>query len=170
MGFMDFMFGKQGEMNQVSTQTGGQQDLLSQLMAGLSGGGFGGGPMGAGMEGLFKLLSGDTEAFEAPLMRNFEENLIPGIAERFSGLGSGAQGSSAFSQGLSSAAGGLTEQLGAMRGGLQQQGMSQLMQMLQTGLGTQSFENVYKPPTQGFAQGMSGGIGSFLGNKLFGGF
>jgi hypothetical protein len=170
MSLSDFLFGKKGEMQQVPTMTGGQSDLLNQLLGGLTGGGFGGGTTGAGMEGLFKLLSGDTEAFEAPLMRQFQESTIPGIAERFSGLGAGAQGSSAFSQGLSSAGAGLSEQLGSMRGGLQQQGLSQLMNMMNMGLGTKSFENVYKPPTQGFMQGMSGGIGSFLGNKLFGGF
>ena len=170
MGLMNFLFGKKGEMEQHSTMSGGQQDLLSQLLGGLSGGATGGGAMGSGMEFLQNLLGGDTSQFKAPLMRQFNEEIVPGLSERFTGMGEGAQRSGAFAQSLGKAGAGLSENLGAMRGQLQMQGLGQLGQMMGQGLGTRSFENVYRPETTGFIGGMAPGIGAALGTAATGGF
>jgi hypothetical protein len=63
----------------------------------------------------------------------FQTQTVPGLAERFTSLGSGAQRSSAFQGALGQAGAGLEEGLGALRSqyGLQQQGLNQnLLQML----------------------------------------
>ena len=61
-----------------------------------------------------------TQQFAAPYMRQFNEQIVPQIAERFSGLG--AQRSSAFQQALGSAGGDLMERLAALKGNLGLQG------------------------------------------------
>lgn len=57
---------------------------------------------------------GDDSALMAPAMRRFQEQTIPGIAERFSGTGAGSQSSSAFQQSLGAAGASLQENLAKM--------------------------------------------------------
>jgi len=156
MGIMDWMFGKKEKMQQVPTMTGQQNDILSQFLSQLQSG-------GNGMDYFQKILSGDTSQFEKPLMRQFNEQTIPGLAERFSGMGAGSQQSSAFGQQMGQAGAGLMEQLGAMRGGLQMQAAGGLQNALGMGLGAKSFENIFRPATQGFIGSMAPGLGSGIG-------
>lgn len=158
--------GKAGEFKALPTMSGEQEALFKQLMGGLSGGNAGGGPMGSGMNFLQGILGGDTSKFEAPLMRQFNEQTIPGIAERFSGAGAGAQSSSAFGQQLGAAGAGLSENLGALRGGMQMQALGPLMQMLQMGMGTPTFQWQQMPGTQGAGGAMAPGIGKGIGSSL----
>src|SRR5271170_854763 len=69
----------------------------------------------AGSDWLMKLLSGDTSVFEQPLMDQFNQQIIPQIAERFGGIGAGS--SSALNQTLASAGSTLSSQIAALRGG-----------------------------------------------------
>jgi len=158
--------GKQGEMKALPTMSGGQQDLFQQLLSGLSGGNAGGGAMGSGMNFLQGILGGDTSKFEAPLMRQFNEQTVPGIAERFSGMGAGSQGSGAFGQQLGAAGAGLSENLGALRGGLQMQALSPLMEMLRMGVSTPTFQWQQMPGSQGAGSAMAPGIGQGIGKGL----
>lgn len=166
-GLSDSIFGKKESFEQMPTMDPQQMQLFQQLMSGLSGGGGGGGPMGQGMNFLQGILGGDTSKFEAPLMRQFNEQTVPGLAERFSGAGAGAQSSSAFGQQLGAAGAGLSENLGALRGGLQMQAMGPLMQMLQQAMGNRSFENIYRPSTPGFMGQMGQGFGQAAGMLPF---
>lgn len=164
MGLSNFLFGKKEQMMTPSLMTGGQSDLLQQLMGGLSGqGGIGGGPLGAGMQSLMDILGGGTEKFEQPLMRQFYESEVPKLAEMFGGAD--ALGSSGFQQSLGQAGAGLAERLGAMRGGLQNQAMGQLGSMMGQGLGAKQFQPMLRPETFGLmgqlGQGLGQGIGSF---------
>lgn len=63
---------------------------------------------------------GSEESFQQnvanPAIRNYEERIAPGIAERFSGLGAGAQSSSGFQNALASSGADLARQLGEFRG------------------------------------------------------
>ena len=102
-------------------------------------------------------------------MTQFYQKTIPGLAERFSGMGAGAQNSSAFQQSLGSAGAGLSEQLGALRGGLQMQGLGHLQGLLSQGLGTKSFESLYRPSTSGLFGAMAPGIGAGIGMEFGGG-
>jgi hypothetical protein len=68
---------------------------------------------------LQRMMSQDPqlmEQFEAPYRREFQEQTVPGIAERFTGLD--AQRSSAFQQTMGQAGASLMERLASLRGGL----------------------------------------------------
>ncbi|MCE5319403.1 MAG: hypothetical protein LLG04_18815 [Parachlamydia sp.] len=112
--------------------------------------------------------------FEAPYMRQFNEQVVPGISERFSGLG--AQRSSGFNQAMAQAGSGLSEQLAAMRANLgmqalapalsysqmpfQQQYMqgSQDLDRMRLGLGTPAFGYHVTDAQPGIGQGVSGSL------------
>lgn len=148
---------KPGQLGQVPTLTGPQQQLINQLLGGL------GGPLGSGLQNLQNILGGRPEAFEAfqaPARRQFEEEIIPGIAERFASQG--GLSSSGFQQTLGQAGERLTENLAAQRAGLQSQALGQLMGLL--GIGTQpQFENIYQPRSPGFGASFGAGLGQTLG-------
>lgn len=89
----------------------------------------------------------------------FEQQTVPSIAERFSALGSGAQGSSAFGQQLGAAGAGLESDLASQQAkfGQKQQGLAQQL----AGLGMQpSFETKIQPGSEGLIEK---GIGAYLG-------
>jgi hypothetical protein len=169
MAFWDFLVGKQhqAKTTQLPTMSPEQMNILNSMLSQMQG------PMSQGFGNLSQILSGSPEAFkafEAPAMRQFNEQIVPGIAERFSGIGSGAQGSSAFGQTLGQAGAGLSENLAAMRANLQQNAMGQLSNMLGMGLGARPFENVYQPAHRdyGLLGSMMPGIGAGIGGAIGG--
>jgi hypothetical protein len=121
--------------------------------------------------------------FEAPMMRQYEENTIPDLANRFAGMGTGgALGSTAFRNQAVREGSNLQANLAALRGGMQQQGVNQAlqygqapvqnyMQMLQQAL--QPTQNLYQPPSAGPFGGafssLLGGMGQGMANQGFGG-
>lgn len=127
--------------------------------------------------------------FEAPLQRQFQEQTVPDLANRFASMGSGGStGSTAFRNQLAREGSNLSTNIGALRGGLQQQGANQalqygqqpinnFMQMLQQALG-QGTQNTQTTATQGLfgpllgaaAGGAAGGYGQALGQKFAGQF
>ena len=159
-GGRDYMFGKEGGIEQASKFSPQQQQMFEQLMPLLQG------AQGEGMEWLQQILSGDEDAFakfEAPMKRQFEQETMPGIAERFAGAGShGSLSSSGLNQSMGQAGRELSESLAGLRGGLQQNAMSQLQGLM--GQGYQStFENMYRQPTTGLVGGMMQGAGQGFG-------
>lgn len=118
--FGEFLWGKKNKLKQKPTYTPEQQQFLNQIIGNLSNmdeNGF-----NQAMDYYKQLLQPGSEAeqaYTAPIMREFEEQTLPGIAERFAGAG--ALSSSGFGQALSSAGAGLQERLAQLRAGLQQQ-------------------------------------------------
>jgi hypothetical protein len=169
--FKEALFGTKGKFRTTPTTTPQQQALISQLISGL---GAGGGLLGTGLGAIGQQLGGGQEFIEqlqAPALRQFQEQIIPGLAERFSAAGSGAQGSSAFQQALGQAGAGLSEQLAAQRAGLgvqqQQQGLQGLLSLL--GLSQQpQFATAFQPGKQGALGGLLGGLGQGIGGALGG--
>jgi hypothetical protein len=158
LGLTELLFGKEAEQGQFSTMTPQQEQLLQMLTEGL---GDAGPEM---MNYLREMLSGDSQSFEnfsAPMMRQFEEETIPGIAERFGGMG--AQSSSGFQQSLGKAGAGLQENLAALKSQLQMQASGKISGLMGQGLGTKAFENYYMPAQPGMIQGMAQGIGQGMG-------
>lgn len=153
----EMLFGKKGKIKALPTLAPEQQQLLSQLLGGI------GSPLQAGLGNLTQLLSGDTEAFEAPAMRQFYEQIIPQIAERFTSMGAGSQGSGAFGQQLGAAGAGLAERLAMQRAGLQQQGLGQLQSLLGMGMTTPTFQWMGMPGTQGGLSPLASGFGTAFG-------
>ncbi len=154
---MSFFGGRQEQMQQVPTKTGGQMDLLSQILQSLGGGGQAGQGQQAALQNLIGMLTGSQEsfqAFEEPARRGFREQTIPDILERFSGAG--ARSSSGLQQTLAGAGRGLESDLAQQRGGMQKNAVMQLLANFlgqsQLGLGTQTFENIQRPAQQGLGQ------------------
>lgn len=140
------------------------------------------------------LLSPDSKAYEeqkAPMMREFQEQIMPGIAERFAGVG--GMSSSGFNQTAAQAGSSLEERLAALRSGLQMQGAQGLagvsqqqaglsalpyemqMQLAQlnqnryaTALGTPSFGFLQKPQSSAsrFGSAFAGGFGRAIPSAI----
>lgn len=181
MGFWDFMFGKKDKMKKVSNFDENQQqgwgDYWNNPIENSQ-------MYGAGSDYLQSILSQDPQAmknFERPFMENFEQNIAPGIAERFAGMGTGggASSSSALNNSLAQAGRGLQSDIAAMRSNLGMQasqiGLNYAQQPynnMQAGFQQRPFENVYQPGTQGFlsqaGKGIMTGIGYGVGGPMGG--
>jgi hypothetical protein len=157
-GIIDQIFGSKGNIEQAQNLSPEQQSALKQALSTLTG-------PGGGLEYYMNILGNNPEAFaalEAPMMRQFNEQIVPGLAERFSAVG--GQRSSAFPQALSQAGADLSERLSAQRHQLRGQAASNLLNI---GLGTRPFENIYmqgSPGLLGYAAqgaGMAAGAGAF---------
>lgn len=188
---MEMIFGNGDRNIQQSTLTGSQGGFLENLMQQLQQMSGGGGGMNQAMKTLMGFLDPNSEQyknFEAPYMQQFEQQTIPGLAEKFAGMGGGMGGglsSSGFGQALGAAGGNLQTQLAQMKSQMQRQAAGDLFgqynQMANQGLGTRAFENQYQPGStgllgnvvEGLAGGISGGaapgFGKAISNKLFGG-
>jgi len=159
-----------------STYGKGAQDILKQIQQ-FAQGGFGQGDIqqnqgyGQGQDWLNNLFGNDQgfwDKFEAPIQRNYEENTIPDLANRFASMGSGGSlGSTGFRNQATREAGNLNTNLAALRGGMQQQGVNQQLgyaqqpisnwqQMLQQAL--TPTQNTYQGPSTGFLGGILPGL------------
>lgn len=135
---------KKESFQQLPTLTPQQQSVLSQLLGNVQN------ALPPAFSYLQNLLQDNPESYndyEAPYMRQFNEQIVPGIAERFSGLGAGSQRSSAFQQALGQAGAGLSESLAGQRANLRQNSISQLQGFLGSGLRS-PFETAYMPAQQ----------------------
>ena len=186
----EFLFGKGDKNIQQGLLNGDQGSFLSQLFQQLGNMGGENGGMGNAMGLLQQYLDPNSDIyknFEQPYMNEFEQQTIPGIAERFAGLGGGMGGglqSGAFGQALSSAAGNLQSNLAQMKSGMQRNAIGDIFgqynQMANQGLGTRTFENQYQPGNTGLvgqvasgaAQGVTSGFGpalaNYAGKRFFG--
>ena len=166
MGFFDFLFGgtQPEQTKQISGLDPQQQQLFQQFLSQL------GGPMQQGIGNLSNILSGNPEAFkafEAPAMNQFNQQIVPGLAEKFSSLGSGAQGSSAFGQRLGQAGANLSQNLAGMRANMQSGAMDQLTRLF--GMGQQQHQQTFYTPEKkdyGFLGAMAPGIGAGVGAAM----
>lgn len=172
-------------MNKVPTMTKEQQSLMKRMnqMLGSQG------QLGKGYQGALglqqQLMDPSSEAvhqFSQPYMNQFEQQTVPGLAERFAGMGGmgGGLSSSGFGQSLGAAGGNLQAQLAQLKAGLGQNAAQSLMQ--QYGnlsgqmLGAQPFAYQQQAPSmaggmmQGWAQGGFGGFPSFGGVGSGGGY
>ena len=175
----DLFGGKQPEAEKLSTLSGTQNKMLKNILSNYRRGDYRleNQPLyQQGSEYLSNLLSDTPEAYEkfkAPMMTEFNEQIVPGIAERFAGMGAGSQSSSAFGQQMGAAGANLSERLGAMRSGLQMQGMQQALPYAQApgseafkwsslALGTKPFGYNIQGAQPGFGSQLAGGIGQAL--------
>jgi len=162
MAFLDFLFGKNEKLQEFPRYTKQQQDILNQLAGGAQ----------QQLPDVFNYLQGilgqspeAMQQFQAPALRQFKEEIIPSIAERFTKVG--AQGSSAFTQALGKAGAGLAENLASQRATLSSNAINQLLQLLSGGL-TQQSEQVFRPRSSGFLEDLlsysAPGVGQNIAN------
>lgn len=175
-GIFDFLFGSQDKFNKMSTMSPEQKQLFQQFIGllGGQGGQPGGGQMG--LEHFMQLLDPSSEAykkFEQPYLQQFEQQTIPGLAERFAGAGGGLGGglsSSGFGQALGAAGGNLQAQLAQMKTGMQSQAANSLLQQLQQALGQQTFAYGHQPASAGLFPNVLGQFAQGFGRSYGMGF
>lgn len=146
---------KPEQLKEFERFTPEQTDLLKSIQSILTGKGQQ--PSGGILGQLFSPEG--FEAYAAPARREFFESTVPGIAERFSSLGSGAQRSSAFQQQLAKAGEDLSTSLGELRSQQQKSLLGPLLgQIMQPRV-----DRIYQPPSptgvSQFLSGLTGGIG-----------
>lgn len=157
--FNEFLFGKKGKAKKLDTLTPDQQQLMKLITDSLAGG-----------EGALSDLFGqfDKSAFEEgvskPALQQFQDEILPQIQEKFS-FG-GQAGGSGFQRAGAKAATDLQAKLAQLMYDAQNQQKQNKLQGINQALGTRAFENIYKPGTEGAAQGFIKGIGNGLGNVL----
>lgn len=180
--FSEFLFGSPDKLKKVATGTKEQEGLHNNILAQAMGLSQGGGYDLANQ--YYNNFLGPNQAqafdqFSQPYMQQFEEQMLPQIAERFAGMG--ALSSSGFGQALGGAASGLQSQLAQLFSQLQSQAAgqqyNQYNQLSQQGLGYQPFAYQQKQGSGGFlapmlgaaATAMGGPIGGALGSAIGGG-
>lgn len=169
-GAMDLLTGTPEVRENVSTLRPEQEPLYNQLtQAGQQRGA--GGAFGDSADYYRNLLSDDSadfNSFAAPQMRQFNEDIIPGLAEQFAGMGSGGLSSSGFRNAAVGAGTDLSERLGAIRAQLRQQGAQGLQNIGQMGLQNFSQNMVTQPGTEGILAPALGAIGTAVGGPALG--
>ncbi len=162
---MSFWTGTPESFEQRSTLSPEQQGLYKQLLAAIQGQGAGGafGQSADYYRGLLGDNSEDFQAFAAPEQRRFQQETIPGLAEQFAGMGSGALSSSGFRNAAVNAGTDLSERLGAIRAQLRQQGAQGLAGLAQQGF-MPTTQNIHRPRQPGFLEQIAPGVGMALGS------
>lgn len=171
---MDFVFGSSDKMQKLDTGTKqqqqfGGQDLISLLQRMMQQGG------GLDLANQYdqSLLGQGPEAFNqfsAPYLQQFQEQMLPQIAERFAGAG--ALSSSGFGQAIGAGASNLQAQLAQLFSNLQagaagrQQG--QFQNLSQTGLNYQPFAYEKQAGNQGLLGTVGAGLLSATAGPLGG--
>lgn len=154
----------------VSTLRPEQEGLYNQLInSGQRSGA--GGAFGSSADYYRSLLgndSADFNAFAAPQLRQYNQDIIPGISEQFAGMGSGALSSSGFQNAQIQGATDLSERLGAIRANLRQQGAQGLQNIGQLGLGNYSQNMTTQQGSEGLLSSLAPAIGTGIG-AAFGG-
>jgi len=130
----------------VSTLRPEQEGLFNQLTsAGQQGPG---GAFGQAQNYYQGLLNGqDYDTLAAPALRQYNEDIVPGLSEQFAGMGSGGLSSSGFRNAQIQGATDLSERLGALRANLRQSG-------------AQGLQNIGAMGLQPYAQNMTTRAGS----------
>lgn len=130
IGALSSLFGgKGGKTQQLANLSPEQTQFLQQLLGSLNGQNLDLGSdelYGEGSDQIMKMLQGDTSLIEAPLMAQYQNEILPGIAQRFGGLG--AQSSSGYQNALAGAGGQLAGQLGQLRYGAKQSAIQNALQ------------------------------------------
>ena len=166
---MGFWTGQGPQVHQVSRLTKAQEKLRDQLInSGQNPGA--GGAFGTAADYYRDLLSdnpADLAAYTAPALRQYNEEIVPGLSEQFAGMGSGGLSSSGFRNAQIQGATDLSERIGSIRANLRQQGAQGLANIGQLGL--QDFQTNYQTPgTPGILQSMAPLAGPIIGAALAG--
>lgn len=171
--FSRLMGGTPAKRENVSNLRPEQEGLYNQAVnAGMGPGA--GGAFGSAADYYRGNLSdnpADFNAFAAPQLRQYNEDIIPGISEQFAGMGAGGLSSSGFRNAQVQGATDLAERLGAIRANLRQSAAQGLQGIGQVGLGNYSTNMETQPGTEGFL-GMAapalGAAGTALGGPALG--
>ncbi len=166
----DLFGGTPEKRENVSTLRPSQESIYRQLVtAGRRRGA--GGAFGKSADYYRNLLGDDSEdfdSFSAPQLRQYNEDIVPGISEQFAGMGSGGLSSSGFRNAQIQGATDLAERLGSIRANLRQAGAQGLQNIGQQGLQNYSQNMVTRPASEGFLSHSAPLIGTAAGALLGG--
>lgn len=165
MGFSDFLFGTSPEFEQVSQLTPQQLKLERERRRSAKG------AFGQAGDYWRNILSNDPQAFaafEAPAQRQFNEQIIPDLAEQFAGMGAGALSSSGFRNAAVGAGADLSERLASMRAGLRESAASNLYNLGQSALQPHTSYQQTSQGSQGFLAPALGAAATAAGTALGG--
>jgi len=169
-GAMDLLTGTPEIRENVSTLRPEQEPLYEQAVnAGLKPGA--GGAFGDAADYYRSNLSNnpqDFNAFAAPQLRQYNEDIIPGLSEQFAGMGAGGLSSSGFRNAQIQGATDLSERLGAIRANLRQASAQGLQNIGEVGLRNYSQNMVTQPGSEGLLSTLAPAIGTAAG-AAFGG-
>jgi len=121
--------GEEGGVQTAPTVNPEQQKYMSMLL-------------GLGGNALQNPYAG-FEPIRQQALTQFQQNIVPSLAERFTSMGGGRISSPAFASQLGQAGSGLEQALAAMQAQYGQQNQRNALSMLALGL-SPSFENIYK--------------------------
>ena len=162
----DFWLGTPEKRENVSTLRPEQEPLYDQAVnAGLKPGA--GGAFGTAADYYRNNLSdnpADFDAFAAPQMRQYNEEIAPNIAEQYAGMGSGGLSSSGFQNAMTQGGVDLSERLGAIRANLRHSSAQGLQGIGEVGLRNYSQNMVTEPGTEGFLSQIAPAIGTAVGS------
>lgn len=161
----EILFGKEEKREDIQYYTPEQQQYMDMLLQQTQQ------PLQSGLGFFQELMGGGDEAAQrmsAPYMRQFQEQTVPELAQRFASMG--ALDSSAFTQQLGAAGAGLSENLAALRENLRMQALGQLPNIAGIGQGglQRRFETMIRPGTSGIMPGLLAAAGTALGGPLGG--
>jgi len=166
----NFFTGTPEKRENVSLLRPEQEGLYNQLINSNKGRGAGG-AFGTAADYYRDLLSNDSEdydAFSAPMLRQYNQDIVPGLSEQFAGMGAGGLSSSGFRNAQIQGATDLSERLGAIRAQLRQNAAQGLQNIGQQGLQSYSQNMVTEPGTQGMLAPALGAVGTALGGPVLG--
>jgi hypothetical protein len=149
MSLGSFLFGSRPRTERRDLLTGGQKDLLNDLIERvLSGQGFG--------------LDEQTfqESFTAPATQEFESQIAPAIQQKF--IGAGAGRGSNLQDALARAGVNVQGNLARQRAELLNQALNRQLQGAQSALGTRAFGFEQIPGSSGILPQIAGGVGAGL--------
>jgi hypothetical protein len=135
-GVNDFLTGTDEIRENVSTLRPEQEQGFQNLQNASNGRGAGGaaGEVADYYRNNLSDNPADQQAFAAPQMRQYNEEIVPGISEQFAGMGAGGLSSSGFRNAQVQGGVDLSERLGAIRAGLRQNSAQGLQNITQQAL------------------------------------
>ena len=172
--FSEFLFGSPDKLKKIATGTKEQEALHNSILGQAMGLQGAGGGYDLAQNYYNRFLGGNQQQafnqFSQPYMQQFQEQMLPQIAERFAGAG--ALSSSGFGQALGGAASGLQSQLAQLFSQLQgqaaQQQYGQFNQLSQQGLNYQPFAYQQQQGSGGFLGPLLGAAGTTFGGPIGG--
>lgn len=110
----------------------------------------------------------DFQAYAAPEMRRYNEQIVPDLAEQFAGMGAGNLSSSGFRNAAVGAGTDLSERLASIRANLRQNAAQGLQSLSQSSLTPHSQYQQTDPGSQGFLGSFGSGLGGAIPGAAMG--
>lgn len=150
-GLQDFLLGEPSRIQQFTNYTPEQQQYLNTIAS-------------SGLQNLMNPYSG-FEPIAQKATSRFQQQTVPGLAERFTSLGANAPTSPIFASQLGQAGAGLSEGLAALQSQYGMQNRSQALSQLALGLQPQ-YQSIQSPGSSGLLGGLLQGSGQGGGLQI----